>query len=216
MKIQFEYRIKSLAVGLVFAVFCQYAAPPVGAQEVPPPAGLNIVIVEGEGAINNARQRVNREPIVRVEDDNHKPIAGAAVVFTLPTEGTTGVWANGSRALAVNTNSDGVAVGKGLRVNAVSGKLAILVSASYRGLTARASINQTNEGIPGAKSSTAGGGHGKLIVILAVVAAAAGGGAYYATHKSSSSSPSTPNSPSSPSATPIGISAGSSTIIGPH
>src|SRR5690348_13602149 len=32
------------------------------------PAKLNLVIVEGEGAINNIRQRTAREPIVQVED----------------------------------------------------------------------------------------------------------------------------------------------------
>jgi len=207
--------MRSLAIGLVCAVFWQYSVPPARAQE-PAPAGLNIVIVEGEGAVNNSRQRVTREPIVRVEDDNHKPIAGAVVIFTLPTEGTTGVWGNGSQTLMVNTNSEGIAIGKGLKVNAVTGKLPILVNASYHGVTTRATINQTNEGIPGAKSSvSSGGGHGKLIAILAIAGAAAGGGAYFATHHgSSNSSPSSPSGPSSPAA--IGISAGSSTIIGPH
>ena len=47
-------------------------------------AELNIVIVEGEGATNNIRQRVARQPIIQVEDENHKPVAGAVVVFTLP------------------------------------------------------------------------------------------------------------------------------------
>ena len=51
------------------------------------PATLEILIVEGEGAINNVKQRVNREPIVQVEDENHKPVAGAAVTFFLPNDG---------------------------------------------------------------------------------------------------------------------------------
>ena len=37
-----------------------------------------IEVVEGDGAINNIRQRTAREPIVQVEDENHKPVAGAA------------------------------------------------------------------------------------------------------------------------------------------
>ena len=49
-------------------------------------AKLNLVIVEGEGAINNVRQRTAREPIVQVEDENHKPVAGAVVVFLLPNQ----------------------------------------------------------------------------------------------------------------------------------
>src|ERR1035437_2705000 len=57
---------------------------------------LNIVVVEGEGAINNVRQRAARAPVVRVEEQNHKPIAGAAVAFTLPTGGASGEFSNGA------------------------------------------------------------------------------------------------------------------------
>lgn len=172
------------------------------------------MVVEGEGAIDNARQRVTREPVVRIEDDNHKPIAGATVVFTLPTEGTTGTFANGSQTLIMTTESNGVAAVKGLRVNQVSGKLVIHVSASYRGLTARTTINQTNEGVPGAKSSTGGGSGTKVLVILAIVGAAAGGGAYFLTRKSGNSSSSSNTTP--PPAVGIGLTPGTGAILGPH
>ena len=36
--------------------------------------------VEGDGAINNIRQRTAREPIVQVEDENHKPVDRKSVV----------------------------------------------------------------------------------------------------------------------------------------
>ena len=55
---------------------------------------LNTVVVEG--AINNVRQRAARAPVVRVEEQNHKPIAGAAVAFTLPTGGASGEFSNGA------------------------------------------------------------------------------------------------------------------------
>ena len=58
-------------------------------------------------AINNIRQRVSREPVVQVEDENHKPVAGAVVVFTLPTEGATGEFGNGSKNLTVTTDAQG-------------------------------------------------------------------------------------------------------------
>ena len=32
---------------------------------------LNLVVLEGEGATNNIRQRTAREPIVQVQDENH-------------------------------------------------------------------------------------------------------------------------------------------------
>src|SRR5881394_2449600 len=78
---------------------------------------LSITIVEGEGAINNVRQRVNREPIVQVEDENHKPVAGAVVVFLLPDQGATGTFANGSRMFMTVTDNQGRATARGIRPN---------------------------------------------------------------------------------------------------
>jgi hypothetical protein len=56
-----------------------YTTPPVRAQ-APEPKQLTISILEGEGAINNIRQRTAREAIVQVQDENHKPVAGVAAI----------------------------------------------------------------------------------------------------------------------------------------
>jgi hypothetical protein len=176
------------------------------------PTELNIVVLEGEGATNNVRQRVARDPVVRVEDENHKPIAGAAVVFTLPTEGATGEFSNGAKSLTIMTDSQGRATAQSLRLNPVAGKVPIHVNASYRGLTARTSITQFSVLPPGAKasSSSGGGGHGGLIAVLVVIgAAAAGGGAYFATRNSNSAVGTPP-----PTVAPIGITPGTGTIVG--
>jgi hypothetical protein len=143
-------------------------------------AALNIVIVEGEGAINNARQRVAREPIVQVQDENRKPVAGATVTFFLPNQGASGVFANGAKSLTVLTDSNGQAVARGLRVNNVAGNYQIRVSASYQGRTASTVIHQ--EIAPAAATVGAAGVSVKLIAILvAAGAAAAAGGAIAAT-----------------------------------
>ena len=78
---------------------------------------LNLVVLEGEGATNNIRQRTAREPIVQVEDENHKPVAGAIVVFTLPSNGAGGTFANGARTLTMVSDSKGQAVARGFRPN---------------------------------------------------------------------------------------------------
>ncbi len=44
---------------LILLLLVQFTGLPARAQN---PASLQIVIVEGEGAINNVKQRVNREP----------------------------------------------------------------------------------------------------------------------------------------------------------
>jgi hypothetical protein len=142
--------MKSLAILLCILI----AFPALQAQTLP--TELNIVVVEGEGATNNVRQRVARSPLVRVEDENHKPIVGAAVVFTLPTEGATGEFGNGAKTLTVLTDRDGTAAAQGLKMNPIAGKIPIHINASYRSLTARAA-GPTPIGITPGTGSISGG-----------------------------------------------------------
>src|SRR5579871_5558303 len=95
----------------------------ISAQTEAVPTELNIVVLEGEGAVNHIRQRVTPEPKIRVEDEAHKPLSGAAVVFTLPTEGATGEFGNGSKTLVLSTDSNGQATAQGLRMNDIPGKI---------------------------------------------------------------------------------------------
>jgi hypothetical protein len=146
---------------------------------------LNLVVVEGEGATNNIRQRTARDPVVQVEDENHKPVAGAIVVFTLPSNGAGGVFANGARTLTMVSDSKGQAVAHGFRPNGLKGQFKIHVNASFQGQTAATAITQTNALLTASGAPASAGVSTKLIVVLAVVGAAAAGGAYWATHNGS-------------------------------
>lgn len=152
--------------------------PPLLAQTAEAPTKLNIVILESEGAVNNVRQRTAREAIVQVEDQNHKPIGGVAVVFLAPNSGAGGSFA-GSQSLTVVTDSQGRAVARGFQPNRATGKYQIRVSASFQGLTASAAINMAN--VVPAAAAAGGIGATKLLVILAVAGAAAAGGVVAAT-----------------------------------
>ncbi len=166
------------------------------AQDEPPK--LNIVIVEGEGAINNIRLRTAREPIVRVEDENHRPVAGAAVVFALADQGAGGSFAGGAHTLSVVTDSEGRAVARGFHPNNVQGQYQMHVTASKNGNTANSNISETNVmvGAAAATTAVAAGLSGKLIAVIVIVAAAAaGGGAYYATHNGGGTTPGNTNGP---------------------
>jgi hypothetical protein len=177
------------------------------------PQTINLVVIEGEGQTLKIGEHASKPPLVRVEDENHKPIAGAVVTFTLPTEGATGDF-GGSKTLTVVTDNQGEATGKGLKVYTLPGKLPIYVNASYRGLTAKATITGYITAPPGAKTSAGGGhGNGKIIAIVVIVgAAAAAGGAYAATHSGGGTSA----PPGPPAPTPIGITPGTGTIGGAH
>ena len=154
------------------------ASPPPALSVQPGQAGpakptqLKIVIVEGEGAINNIRQRVAREPIVEVQDENNRPVAGAVVTFLLPNSGPSGTFVNGSRMMTITTNEAGRAAATGIQTNGLEGAMQIRVTASYQGLTANATIVQTN-----AVAAAAGAGAGSAAGGAAAGGAAAGGAA---------------------------------------
>lgn len=159
--------------------------PPAWAQL--PPEGLRIVIVEGEGAINNVRQRINRDPIVQVEDENHKPVAGAVVTFLLPNQGPSGTFLNGQQMLTVTTDAQGRATATGLRTNNLPGQMQIRVTASFAGRTASAVINQTIQAAAAGGAGSSGAGAGlsstaKILIILGIAGGAAAGGIIAATH----------------------------------
>ena len=147
------------------------------AQDAPK---LNLVIVEGDGAINNVRQRTAREPVVQVQDENHKPVAGAVVVFTLPDQGAGGTFAGGAHSLTVVSDAQGRAVAHGLRPNHVQGQYQIRVNASHNGQSASANIAQSNAVAAGAGAAAAAGISAKLVIVIVAAAAAATVGGLYA------------------------------------
>jgi len=171
------------SIFLIFLVLLNLLNTPGWSQQAP--TSLQIVIVEGEGALNNVKQRVNRDPIVQVEDENHKPVAGAAVVFTLPSQGPGGTFENGSNTFTTTTNNQGQAVARGIRLNNQVGSMEMRVSASFGGLTATAVMTQTN--LLGASSGGGGGGSGVKWLIILGVAGAVAAGVIVATHGGSSS-----------------------------
>jgi len=136
-----------------------------------PPAtgpGLSITILEGDNAIVNVRQRLSREAIVQVEDENRKPVAGAAVTFFAPNNGASAVFSNGANNITILTNEEGRAVVRGLKPNQTAGKFEIKVTATKEGFrSASAILSQTN-----ALAAAAGLSAGMIGLIIAAGAAA--------------------------------------------
>ena len=159
-----------------------------GAQD----GALPLVILEGDGAINNIRSPRAKEPVVRVEDTNNQGVAGAVVTFLLPAGGAGAVFGDGGSSLTLTTDDRGEAVARGLHANRLAGTFQIRVSASRGGRTAAASITQTNVD-PGSHTSS------RTIALLAILGGAAAGGAAVALHGGKAKSASSASAP--PSAT---------------
>jgi len=166
-------------------------------------AGLSIVIIAGDGTINNINQKVNTEPVIEVRE-NGKPVEGAAVVFTLPAQGPGGSFSNGSQALTMTTDRLGRATARGIQLNRQTGPFYLRVTASFQGQTANATITETN--VSGVSASGGGGFGTKAWVILGIAGAGIAAAVLYATHGGSGTS----------GPAPIVITPGTPNVGGPH
>ena len=148
-------------------------------------SGLRVVVIDGDGAINNIQLGSGREPVVEVRDENEKPVAGAKVTFSLPERGPGGTFFGASRNQSVTTNEQGRATGTGFRPNLTEGRFQIQVTATQGDRTGSATITQSNVlptgGVNRVVNPKKKFGTGKIIAIvaagaiIAAVAATRGG-----------------------------------------
>jgi hypothetical protein len=149
---------------LLFLSFSVNAWAQLGALE-----SISIRVIEGQNAINNITRQTAYEPVIEVQDNAGRPVAGATVTFLLPAIGPGGAFTDGSKTLMLQTDEDGRAAGRGLRPNNQVGQFEIRITASHQGKTANATITQTNAA-PAAAGTKSGR---KLAILLGVI----GGGA---------------------------------------
>lgn len=165
------------ALACALAVILGLPAQPVRAAQQPAEGGLRITIVEGDEAIFNVRQRVAREAIIQVEDENRRPVAGALVTLTAPRDGASAIFSNGLNNITLTTDEAGRVVVRGIRPNSVQGRFSIRVTAVKDGLRGTTQINVTNM----AAAAAAGGITAKVVTFLIIAGAGAAAGAVAAT-----------------------------------
>jgi hypothetical protein len=135
------------------------------------PEKLQIVVLEGQGAINNVSRRSAHDPVVQVVDENQRPVRGVTVTFLLPRGGPGGSFLDGSNTVTTITDEQGRAIGRGLQPNSLTGPFNIEVRASSGDLSASASIRQINA----APAREPGSGSSRKFILLGVVAGAVAG-----------------------------------------
>ncbi len=174
------------------------------------PAPLRVIAVEGEGAFNDIKRKIARNPVIEVQDDAGKPVPGAEVIFLLPDSGAGGTFTGGSRRYVTTTDAAGRAAAKGLRPNATEGRFHIEVTAASLGRTGSAVISQSNTLAGGLMTAGKAGSGKKKMIILMAIAGGAAGGAYAGMHggKSSTAAPAGP--------IPTTLSTGGVTVGGPR
>lgn len=117
------------------------------------PAMLNIRVVEGDGATYVTGSRATRGVTVLIADETGAPVDGAIVSFSLPPDGPSGAFANGTRTEIATTRPDGRASAWGMQWNRTPGPLEIRVTA-LKG-QARAGITATEYLVTSAQNAAA-------------------------------------------------------------
>lgn len=121
-------------------------APQAQPENSAQPQALEITILDGEGALNNIRQRTAREPIVQVEDRNHKPVAGVLILFAInDSPSGAGASIGGASTFSAVTDANGRAQAHGYTPNSTEGKFTITVTATLGAIIATAIIHQENQ-----------------------------------------------------------------------
>jgi hypothetical protein len=181
----------------MLAFFLAISMPSVAQEEA-----IHVVVLEGDGAINNVRSSHAKEPLVRVEDANNRGIPGATVTFVVPSGGAGVLFGDAGTTLTLTTDDRGEVVARAVHPNRNAGSFQIHVTASKDGRRATALIAQTNVD-PGSHSSS------RKIVLIAVIGGAAAAGAAVALRGGKSSS-------APPAASGTVVTAGNPSLGGPQ
>jgi hypothetical protein len=171
---------------------------------------ITIRVVQGDNAINSIRMHRGHDPVVQVLNDSGEPLSNATVSFLLPATGASATFGDRGLSETVETDSHGMALGRGLVPNRVEGQFHIRVTASWRGEAANATIQQTNAE-PAVKSARS------KWIIAAVVAGGAAGGAIAAMSGGKSSSAAATGGTTGATTTPnVSITPGTPSFGPPH
>jgi hypothetical protein len=179
-------RVGGVAPGLLSRVSILLVLGPASAVLAGP--ALRIVVVEGDGAINNVRTHTAHDPVVEVRNEQDGVVAGASVTFQAPSAGASSEFGDGMRSFITQTDAEGRAAAHGLRPNSITGPYEIRVTASFNSETASAVITQINATPAEGKSS-------KKIWLIGLAVGAAAGGAFAASHGGKSGNNSSSQTP---------------------
>ena len=124
--------------------------PPAAAQPAPAPSqtapanapakpmaplpvikNLKMLVLAGNGEMNDLERRVMASLVVQVLDQNDRPVEGAEVVFRFPSNGPGAAFAAGKTSQIVRTTGTGEAAAVNWMANGEVGSFEVHVTATY-------------------------------------------------------------------------------------
>jgi hypothetical protein len=113
-----------------------------------------ITATSGSGQIGPVETQFPQAFSVTVVDVQGNPIGGAAVTFTAPSSGASGVFAGGLTSVVVETSANGKAMAPAFTANDVAGSYSVI--ASTPGASVSAVFTLTNQAVVTAAVATTG------------------------------------------------------------
>jgi hypothetical protein len=117
---------------------------PAESQQAAPQGQLKIEVPQGDDGNHQTNTRYAAGIVIVVKDEMDRPVPGAQVVLTLPSDGAGAVFVNGAKTTQALTKADGSTQIAGLRANNIRGSFAIRATASFGGETVTMPIKETN------------------------------------------------------------------------
>jgi hypothetical protein len=181
-------------------------APP---QPAAPAGKLKIVVLQGEGAVNNIASGTATQVVVEVRDEADKPVPGAEVLFQLPAAGPGGAFHGWMRTQTAKANEQGQAGTSGMAPNDEPGRFNIKVTATEGARTGSVVVAQTNARRTGTGGRATAGSSWKWKIIGLVATGAVVGGIYAAKRNGGTVA-------ATSTTTPVTVTVGSVTVAGPR
>jgi hypothetical protein len=171
-------------------------APPTPVQppaQLPVEQSLKILVLAGNGEMNDLERRVMAPLVVQVVDQNQRPLEGAEVVFRFPLNGPSATFAGGKTSLTVRTSGTGQAPALNWMANGQVGTFEVHVNATYGNQVGETTLSMENvtridEAKKTAKHESLWSHRWFKIAVIGGAAAAIGIGVYLATRGGKSGS----------------------------
>lgn len=106
-------------------------AQPLSTSQLPVEQSLKILVLAGNGEMNDLQRHVMAPLVVQVQDRNERAVDGALVVFRFPISGPSATFSGGKPTATVRTNAVGQAAAVNWMANGQTGEFTVNITATY-------------------------------------------------------------------------------------
>jgi hypothetical protein len=112
--------------------------------QLPVQQSLKVLVLAGNGEMNDLERRVMAPLVIQVLDQNDRPVEGAEVIFRFPLDGPSATFPGGKNSLSVRTNGNGQAPALNWMANGQVGTFQVHVNANYGNQVGEATFPMSN------------------------------------------------------------------------